>query len=112
MFLQCDVKGCRKENESLLDTASNDVYCGECGEVMNNQSEFVKKTLKSLGQIKRSTGKQQAYSVKCAACNREGAPDVNSKRQLVCRGCKVVMTHIAKPFEQLILTALKNSTNS
>ena len=35
-IIQCDNKGCFKQTEALIDKDSNDVYCGECGEIINN----------------------------------------------------------------------------
>lgn len=102
MLIYCNQKGCGKDQEPKLDITTNEVICSECGKSITNVTEFAKKTMKTLGQIKRHEKKQQAFSVKCNTCNKENPPKINEKKLIVCSLCDQELTHIPKPFQQVI----------
>lgn len=99
--MYCNNKGCGKESEVLLNTNTEDVYCGECGETIQNVSHFTKTTLRTLGQIQRET-KQQAFSVKCNSCQKNVVPKLNDKDQVFCSNCNTHLDYISKPYIQAI----------
>lgn len=87
--LYCTNKGCGKSQEPLLDKASNQVFCSECGGVMNDVSSFTKTAMASIGQIKRQTSLvTKAFAMKCASCNRVEQPKLKNTK-LVCSYCEV-----------------------
>lgn len=101
-LIYCDNKGCGKDQEPVLDVETGEVMCTECGKSIKNVTEFTKKTMRSLGQIKRSERKQQAFSVKCTSCNKENPPKINEKNLIVCSFCNNELKQIPKPFQQVI----------
>jgi len=119
----CDNKGCRKQMEPVLDKDSNEIICTECNQPINSTTDFMKRQMVSLGQVKRADKPRQAWSVKCQACNREGSPELNSADEkdannrvvvkLMCGHCKTELTELNKPFaeqvKQNLLTQRKNA---
>jgi ribosomal protein L34E len=102
MLIYCNNKGCGKSSEATLDVVSGEVHCAECGKVVSNITEFAKKTMKTLGQIKRDDKKQQAFSVKCDDCRKENPPKINEKNIIVCSSCGNELKTLPKPFQQVI----------
>jgi DNA-directed RNA polymerase subunit RPC12/RpoP len=114
----CDNKGCRKEMEPVLDKQTNEVYCTECGKTINSLTDFAKRQMVVLGQIRRADKKKQAWSFKCVECQKEGPPKLNKEGEkdakglpigdkLLCSYCEHELTNISKPFAQIILTNLR-----
>ncbi len=114
----CDNKGCRKEMEPVLDRQTNEVYCTECGNAINSLTDFAKRQMVALGQVRRAEKKKQAWSVKCDACQKEGPPKLNKEGEknekglligdkLLCSYCDAELKNLNKPFAQIILTNLK-----
>ena len=68
MLIPCNNKGCLKSSAALLNTETMEVLCSECGQVISNISEPMKRTLKSFGQIVRNLDKK-AFVVACTQCN-------------------------------------------
>lgn len=112
----CDNKGCRKEMEPVLDKSTNEVICTECMQPVNSITEFAKRQMVSLGQVRRSERKKQAWSVKCQKCDREGPPKLNAEGEkdknnqtvikLLCAYCSQDLDHLNKPFAEMIKTNL------
>lgn len=108
----CDNKGCHKEMEPVLDKLTNEVICTECDNVINSMTEFAKRQMVVLGQVRRSEQKKQAWSVKCESCKREGPPKLNDADErdknnqvvvkLICSYCGHEHTNINKPFAEMI----------
>ncbi len=108
----CDNKGCRKEMEPVLDKHSGEVICTECNKPINTMTEFAKRQMVSLGQVRRSEQKKQAWSVKCDKCQREGPPKLNkagekdkNNQQVInlhCTYCEGELTNLNRPFADMI----------
>ena len=96
-LISCNNKGCLKLSEAKLDTSTNEVICDECGGVITNIAEPMKRTLKSLGHIVRSKTKQafQTFCKKCK-CNVEYYVDDDGKAY--CKICKEPVT-VSKFFQ-------------
>ena len=106
-LIYCDNKGCGKDQEPVIDVKTDQVFCTECGKEIKSITVFAKKTMKSLGQIKRAAKKQQAFSIKCKACNKENPPKIDDKNKIVCGACNSELTDIPKPFQQVIRNYFK-----
>jgi uncharacterized Zn finger protein (UPF0148 family) len=106
-LVYCDNKGCGKDQEPLLDLETNEVVCRECSKPIKSVTPFAKAQMKALGQIKRQTQRQEAFSVKCATCQKQGQPKLNEQGQIICSFCRKEMTEIPKPFQQVIKTNLR-----
>lgn len=104
--LHCNNAGCKKECEPVLDVATNEVHCTECGKVME-VNHFTKVSMRSIGQIQRLEKLQQAFSVKCNFCKKETAPTVKNDK-VYCTVCNNHLDYIAKPFVQAIKTNLSS----
>lgn len=105
----CDIKGCRKEMEPLLDKKTNEVFCAECDRAINNVTEFAKRQMVSLGQVRRETKDKKSFSFKCDSCERNGTPVLGKNKELLCPFCKAKSTNISKPFEKLLKDTLLKS---
>lgn len=95
-YLYCTNQDCRKETAPLLDTNTNEVYCDQCGNTIQ-ANYFIKTTLKTLGQVKRTSPAQQAFSVVCPACNTNAQPKLVG-RDLQCIKCSKEITHLNPTF--------------
>ena len=69
MLITCSNKGCFKTTEAKIDRDTMDVYCDECGKVIENLSDFIKKALVSSGQVLRFA-KKKAFQVFCNNCKQ------------------------------------------
>lgn len=107
-LVYCDNKGCGKDQEPTLDVHSNEVYCSECGKTIKSITDFAKRQMKVLGQIKRESKKQQAFSVKCGVCKKENPPKINQSNEIVCSFCDAVLSDLPKPFQQVIRNFIKS----
>lgn len=106
-LIYCDNKGCGKDQEPVLDIETDQVLCSECGKAIKSVTQFAKNTMKTLGQIKRQGKKQQAFAVKCLKCNKENPPKINEENQIVCGFCNAELSHLPKPFQQVIRNFFK-----
>lgn len=103
----CDNKDCRKEMEPVIDRESNEVFCTECGKPINTVSDFMKRQMVQLNQVRRDDRRKLAYSVKCPKCQKEGPPILDSEgKNLLCSYCKEPMTNLSKPFAEVIKSNL------
>lgn len=108
-LVYCDNKSCKKEMEPVLDKNTKEVFCTECGKTINSVTEFAKNQMVSLGQVKRSDKKQQAFSVKCEACQKESPPKLvkdGSNTKLVCPMCEVELTNLSAPYANMVKQVL------
>ncbi len=103
----CDVKGCHKEMEPVLDRITNKVYCTECGKEINCVSEFMKRQLVSLGQTKSKKSEKIPYAVKCHICAKEDVPVVKGTK-LFCRACDQELIQVPRPFAEIIRQKAKS----
>lgn len=98
MLIYCSNKKCNKQMEPLLDVADNTVYCSECGEACNNVTEFAKKSMASIGQIKRvASNPSEGFSVQCPHCSKSAKPSVKGDKAF-CTFCKKENTNLNKFF--------------
>lgn len=109
MLISCNSKGCGKSSDALLDTQSNEVICQECGQVIQNIAEPMKRALKNAGQVVRSAALKKAFMFNCNSCkaNREVVLD-KSTNKVSCKVCgNELLVHAA--MKQAIIEAGKNS---
>jgi len=99
MLIQCDNKGCHKQNAPLLSVKENTVICGECGNIINNVTQFTKVTLKSLNQVQKDT-EVHDFAVKCKNCTKTGTPYLK-KDIAYCSGCNHNL-ELTEPFIQML----------
>lgn len=85
-IMYCDNKKCGKSQEPFLDKKTNEVSCSECGEIIQNVTEFAKNSMRGMSQFKREAKVQQAFAVKCNGCSKLSQPKLN-KNVLVCPHC-------------------------
>ncbi len=106
--IQCDNKGCCKQQQPLLNVSTNEVICSECDKPILNVTDFTKRQMKQMGQISRGAKKQQAFSVKCNHCNKDGQPVLNDEKAM-CAFCNKEI-NLSGPFLNILKNALKNAT--
>jgi hypothetical protein len=95
MLISCTNRGCLKNTNALLDLATKDVICQECGQPIANVSESMKRTLKSFGQIVRSAEKK-AFMINCKQCHANREVVLDSSNKTVCKICKSpIVVHAA-----------------
>lgn len=104
-LIQCDNKGCGQLTDALLNTETNDVECSDCGKTIKNVTDFTKKSMKSMGQVKRADTKK-AFTVKCQSCKKLSPPKMENKK-LVCVHCDKEITGLSKTFEDMVKGQLK-----
>lgn len=100
-LMNCDNKKCGVLQEPLLDKDTNQVFCSECGEEMKTVTQFAKKSMLTMGQIKRVKRKQSAFPVICAECNKQSQPKLVGK-VLVCPDCGAQHKHLSPPIAHAI----------
>lgn len=109
-LIQCDNKKCFKLQASLLDPATDNVICSDCGQAIINVTKFAKAQLKSLGQIIKKTTVSSAWSVKCEHCNKHALPKLE-KDKFFCTSCGQVINNINEFFKKNLMKALKENSD-
>jgi hypothetical protein len=71
MLIQCTTKGCYSQDHPLLDPATDNVVCNNCGNTIDLPAT-TKKALKSMSQIRRAP--KSGVQVKCKGCGHTGKP--------------------------------------
>lgn len=116
--LPCEKKGCGKTIEPVIDKQTNKVYC-TCDEEheIKQLTDFAKRQLIGMNQVKTKQRQQKAFAVKCESCEREGTPLLKTgirddkgrlqADQLICTFCKKELTNISQPFVQVLKENLK-----
>jgi RNase P subunit RPR2 len=87
MNFTCNRKGCMQSSEAKLNLETNEVICDECGQVIDNMTEFTKRTLKQAGQVLRVKSVQQAFQVFCPTCNKN-VELILDEGKAYCKTCK------------------------
>jgi len=82
----CTNKGCLKQTDALLDVETGEVICQECGKPIFGVSEYMKRTLKSGGQIVRKNEKK-AFMVHCKSCNANRILVLDKDNNTICKTC-------------------------
>jgi ribosomal protein L34E len=103
-MMNCNNRGCGKNQVPTLDLKDNEVYCSECGKVIASVSQFTKTQMKSLGQTRKPP--RPAYSVRCDKCKQEALPKIDASDKLVCSWCGNLHKNISAPFALLIRNAI------
>jgi hypothetical protein len=112
--MQCDNKGCRQYQDPELDMKDSqnpnewEALCAECGLAITSATYFAKVQMRHMGQLHRPKKQQQAFVVKCGACNKEGRPRLGAGSSLLCFHCGGEHTSLGGPFKQMLLTMLRN----
>jgi len=107
-MLNCSNKGCFKQNAHVLDKSTNKIICIDCGKEVTGITDFTKRQMVAVGQIRRNEQKKQAWAVKCEACQKEAPPVLDKAgKDLLCGSCNKVMDKLAKPFAQMIKENLR-----
>lgn len=99
-LIDCDNKGCGKSMEPVLDVKTNRVLCSNCDKEVKSVTDFTKKQMKLLGQIKRDKT-DVPFGIKCQTCEREGAPLIQ-KDKAFCRFCNQPMKNVTSQFIMLL----------
>lgn len=107
VIISCDNKGCFKSQEALLDLATNEVVCCECGKDIKNISTFTKRTLKDTGQIKKDNN-FKAYGVKCVKCNKMSSPLRTPANKIICSLCSEEL-ELSTAYKTMLLQTLSVS---
>jgi len=93
MLITCSNKGCLKSSTVLLNLATMEVICQECGKPILGVSDAMKRVLKSVGQVVRSNVKK-AFTIHCRNCNANRELVLTQTNDTVCKVChKPVVIH-------------------
>jgi len=107
-MINCSNKGCFKQNEHVVDKTTNQVICIDCGKEIVGVTDFTKRQMISLGQIKRNVVQKQAWAVKCDKCAKEAPPVLDKDgKDLLCSACNKPLDKLAKPFASSIKENLR-----
>jgi hypothetical protein len=85
MLITCTTKGCAQMTEAKLNKATDEVICESCGNVIENVTSYMKKTLASIGQV-MSGVKKQAFQALCPNCKRQ-QPLFMKDNHTYCQAC-------------------------
>lgn len=102
----CTCKGCYKLTEPVLDKKTRKVFCVECGGEMEGITDFTKRSMESMGQIKRAGMKREAFSVECTSCQKIGVPELMKNGKLQCPHCRAQHMKMSPIVERSIVQHL------
>ena len=110
--MQCDNKTCREYQEPVLNKETDDVYCSKCGGIIKYVSVFAKREMRASGQVYREFVQKQAFSIKCASCEKVMCPKLKEedgqKAKLLCPLCD--KEHLlSAPYAQTLIAFLKKA---
>lgn len=105
MLVQCNVK-CQTTVDASLNVDTDEVICGECGGVLSDVSKYTKLSMKTSGDILRST-KRRAFVFYCET-HEEHVETIYKNSVLMGKTCpedgvtcKINITkHMAKAIEE------------
>ena len=107
--LTCTNKGCmRFTTDSVLDEATNEVICSECGNPITGITDFTKRSMKGMGKVKKTESKT-SFSIDCPNCKKRGQPTLKNDNAF-CAHCNQPLK-LSKPFILMFKDYLKNSNN-
>ena len=69
MLVHCSNSKCNTSVNAMLDPDSNEVICGDCGEVIPGVSSYSKLSMKMNGDVLRSKNRK-AFVFHCATCDK------------------------------------------
>jgi RNase P subunit RPR2 len=113
MLISCSNKGCLKSSTALLKLDTMEVICQECGKPIAGISDAMKRTLKSFGQIVRSSEKK-AFMMLCRSCNANRQLLLDENGNTICKTChnpivvqasfRLAMEEAGQKIERLIVS--------
>lgn len=86
MLITCDNVGCLQMSNAKIKVETNEVMCQECGKVINNVSEMMKRVLSSSGEIVRDN-QRKAFTMGCKSCNANRQVVLDEDDNTVCSVC-------------------------
>lgn len=101
-LLWCPNKGCRKQNEAMLDVDTNEVYCGECNGLIPNVPVFTKTQMKTLKQVRKPV--KEAFAMECGKCKKKALPKFENN-QFLCVFCNSIIK-VNQYFVELVKKAI------
>lgn len=106
--IHCDNKGCRKEMEPVVDKDTLQAYCTVCNEEVKCINIFMRRQMAATGMVRKNIKQKMPWSVKCKAkaCEKEAPPVIKDKK-VFCFYCGDEMTHLTKPFVEILKQNLK-----
>lgn len=109
--IQCNNKGCWEYQNPMLDVVKNDkgevdfdksqVICSECEQPITSVTGFTKRSMYGMGQVKRDTQHQKAFTIECPRCSKKDQP-VQAKDQIACSHCGLIYDHLPAPYLQSV----------
>jgi hypothetical protein len=98
-IINCTNKGCYSQDFHKLDLESNEVICGDCGQVVE-VSPYMKKIMKDSGQVFRKA--KTTKEALCKACNMSDVPVLldygDDLFEAACKHCGAVNQHLTNYF--------------
>jgi hypothetical protein len=76
MFISCDNKGCFESTEALLNKDTDEVICMNCGKNISSVTSFMKVTLKTLGQVTKTSKQGASFAIECKDCGKKHTPQI------------------------------------
>lgn len=114
--IQCNK--CWAYQEPLLEVVKDDkknvlydkspVICSNCGEEITSVTTFTKRSMYSLGQVKRDHGTKKAFSIQCPSCNKKDQPILHNGN-VICKHCNHSYDNLPKPYLQTLKDFLSKS---
>lgn len=103
-LLTCTSKGCGQQTNAYLDPETNEVYCAECGGIINNVSIFTKRQMAHLKQVKPK--EKKSFAILCEKCKKTDRPKIVND-EIVCSLCNQTMDNLSPFYKNMLKTQLK-----
>jgi hypothetical protein len=109
--IQCSNSKCReyqnpvleivKDSKGNVDFSKSLVICSICEKSMPSVTEFTKRSMYGLGQIKRKNDVKKAFAIVCKECDKKDQP-LLINNEVTCPHCNTIHQDLAKPYLQTI----------
>lgn len=113
--IQCNNSKCREYQNPLLEIIKDEdgnvnfskslVICSVCNDKISHVTEFTKRSMYGLGQVKRQNDVKKAFAILCKECNKKDQP-ILINNEVTCPHCNTVHNNLTKPFLQTIIAFL------